>query len=146
MTNGGGRMGLTQRQGDCLAAIKGLAAGGRSPSLHEIAVKMGLSPKSKSTVYLHLIRLKERGYIDWLPNRARSIFLVATAELPTVPATTAAIALDLLAWLADELPRAREDAADSHEVAMNSYGAGYDCGFKDALERVLNFVNGERNA
>lgn len=91
MTNGG-RMGLTQRQSDCLTAIKGFAAAGRSPSLHEIAVKMGLNPKSKSAVYVHLVGLKERGYIDWLPNKARSIFLVGVT--PTQADTTAAIARD----------------------------------------------------
>jgi hypothetical protein len=46
-------------------------------------------------------------------------------------------------WLDDKIVLARQNAAESHKTAMNSYGAGYDCGFKDALEALTRFVNGE---
>jgi hypothetical protein len=46
-------------------------------------------------------------------------------------------------WLDDRLPQANQEAAESHKVAMNSYGAGYDCGYRDALKEVLNLINGE---
>ncbi len=47
--------------------------------------------------------------------------------------------------LDDRLVREREDLADSIAVAPNSYGAGYDQGFVDALEQVLNTINGKED-
>lgn len=38
---------------------------------------------------------------------------------------------------------ANEDATESHETAPNSYGAGYECGYRDALQKVLNTINDE---
>ena len=35
---------------------------------------------------------------------------------------------------------ARADASESHSAAMNSYGAGYDSGFAEALRVSLNIV------
>ncbi len=43
--------------------------------------------------------------------------------------------------LDERIPRAREEAAASHAMAMNSYGAGYDQGYLDALEELLRIVN-----
>jgi hypothetical protein len=45
-------------------------------------------------------------------------------------------------WLDDIVPRARIEASASHQEAMNSYGAGYDRGYLDALEITLKFING----
>jgi hypothetical protein len=45
--------------------------------------------------------------------------------------------------LDERLVVANQEAADSHRVAMNSYGAGYDCGYRDALKQCLNTINGE---
>jgi hypothetical protein len=39
-------------------------------------------------------------------------------------------------WLEDEINEAEDEAADSHKLAMNSYGAGYDRGYADALKHV----------
>ena len=44
------------------------------------------------------------------------------------------------AEIEDRLPMAREEAADSSASAMNSYGAGYDRGYLDALEQLLRFI------
>ncbi len=43
--------------------------------------------------------------------------------------------------LDERIPRAQEEAAASHAMAMNSYGAGYDQGYLDALEELLRIVN-----
>ena len=47
--------------------------------------------------------------------------------------------------LDEALVSANENAADSHKVAMNSYGAGFDCGWRDALRAILNTINGEED-
>lgn len=39
-------------------------------------------------------------------------------------------------WLAEAIRDADERAAESHAEAMNSYGAGYDRGYADALLAV----------
>ena len=49
----------------------------------------------------------------------------------------------LKAWLLIESARADSDAAESHRVASDSYGAAYDLGFRDALERVRLFLKDE---
>ena len=51
--------------------------------------------------------------------------------------------IDLRALLDDAIVTARQDARESRQAAPNSYGAGYDSGFLDALQRVLNTINGE---
>ncbi len=45
--------------------------------------------------------------------------------------------------LDERIPQARQEAAASHKAAMDSYGAGYDRGYLDALEELLKIVNGE---
>ena len=40
-------------------------------------------------------------------------------------------------WPVDEIEKAEEEARASHKAAMNSYGAGYDRGYLDALNLVL---------
>ncbi len=47
------------------------------------------------------------------------------------------------AELDERLRAARQDAHESIKVAPNSYGAGYDTGFWQALEEIKKFVNGE---
>jgi len=61
---------LTHRQKQVLDFIQSYPAGG-SPSMDEIKNECGFS--SKSTVHAIMKRLRERGWIDWLPNRRRSI-------------------------------------------------------------------------
>lgn len=46
------------------------------------------------------------------------------------------------AAIAERLEDARRDADESHRAAMNSYGAGYDAGYRDALKRALCIVRG----
>lgn len=52
--------------------------------------------------------------------------------------------IELREKLDEILVLAHQEAAESHKVAMNSYGAGYDCGYRDALVQVLNTINGEQ--
>lgn len=44
----------------------------------------------------------------------------------------------------ERLPEARRDAHESMKIAPNSYGAGYDIGYWQALEEIHKFVNGEK--
>lgn len=39
-------------------------------------------------------------------------------------------------WLDDEIERGEKNASESSGIAMNSYGAGYDRGYADALRAV----------
>lgn len=48
--------------------------------------------------------------------------------------------LDLATILKYELKDAEEEAVDSHDLAMNSYGAGYDRGYVDWLKTALEYV------
>lgn len=52
---------------------------------------------------------------------------------------------DLRVKLDDALVQAEQDMKDSHKLSPNSYGAGYDCGWRDALKTVLNTINGEED-
>ena len=49
----------------------------------------------------------------------------------------------LEAELDDAHHLAFQDALDSHSAAPNSYGAGYDQGYKDALDLALELIRGE---
>ena len=44
-------------------------------------------------------------------------------------------------WLVEEIDIAEKEAKASHKLSMNSYGAGYDRGYVDALKLVLNEAN-----
>lgn len=67
---GGQPYGLTAAQRAALLAIMELSAGGVAPSLAEIGRRLGTS-----AVYAYKVAcvLRERGHIDWLANRPRSI-------------------------------------------------------------------------
>lgn len=43
----------------------------------------------------------------------------------------------------EQLENAERDAKESHKVAMNSYGAGYDRGMADALKNILDEIPDE---
>jgi hypothetical protein len=45
---------------------------------------------------------------------------------------------ELLAHLQDKIEGANAEAKESHAAAMNSYGAGYDRGYADALIELQN--------
>jgi SOS-response transcriptional repressor LexA len=81
-------MGLTAKQRDAFDFIaRTIAQHGVPPSLSEIRDHLGC--RSKSWVHTLLAALKERGCIDFLPNRARSITLLkqdaATAATSVLP-------------------------------------------------------------
>jgi hypothetical protein len=46
-------------------------------------------------------------------------------------------------WLEDLLDRANHSAKESTRIAMNSYGAGYDRGYADALQVVFAGISAE---
>ena len=43
-------------------------------------------------------------------------------------------------WIVDELTAAEVEAKESHQAAMNSYGAGHDAGYVAALKVVLSKI------
>lgn len=45
--------------------------------------------------------------------------------------------------LRERLADAKIDANESHKLAMNSYGAGYDAGVVYTLEEILTEITGE---
>lgn len=45
-------------------------------------------------------------------------------------------------WLCEQIIEAKGTADESRDVAPNSYGAGYDYGYYDALCFVLNHISG----
>jgi SOS-response transcriptional repressor LexA len=63
--------GLTPRQAECLSVIADLTVDDISPSYEDIAKALNL--KSRSGVHRLLTKLRERGYVTWSPDRARTI-------------------------------------------------------------------------
>ena len=47
--------------------------------------------------------------------------------------------------LDEAMPQALKDAKDSRKVAPNSYGAAWNEGYLQALQTVLNTINGEED-
>lgn len=70
-------MGLTRIQADMLEAIRSRQVEGVGPSYEELREDLGLS--SKSEVQRALRALRERGYVNWMPGRARSLSIKDTA-------------------------------------------------------------------
>lgn len=69
-------MGLTRRQAECLAAIRSyVAAHGCSPSYSDLCRALDL--RSKSDIHWLLLKLQERGYVQWTPRQGRSLRLTA---------------------------------------------------------------------
>lgn len=70
--------GLTKRQADALRFIREYMAqnDGVSPSYSEIAVGIGLSHRSKSTVFRMVRELEQRGAVALLRDSKRSIHVV----------------------------------------------------------------------
>lgn len=93
--------GLTPEQARCLAVIRAYAAEGRVPTYDEMRTALGLG--SKSGVNRLIMALEERGHIVRLPNRQRSIRLVAPpARVPPAPAAWMATDIALRQVFADE--------------------------------------------
>lgn len=117
--------GLTRQQNACLTFILRYVdeSGGVSPSFDEIKKAIGLS--SKSGVHRLLTALEERGFIERLPNRARSIHL---HTWPAVKATASAEGLlgPRLAVLVDVMARADSKApAEIIREAVEAYWDGW---------------------
>lgn len=70
--------GLTQKQADCLDAIKRLTVDGVSPSFEELRVDLGYA--SRHRIWDMLNALEERGHIRRLRNRARAIEVIEGDE------------------------------------------------------------------
>jgi len=80
---------MTPRHKECLDFIGAFWADkGYAPSYEEIRDALGA--KSKSSVAALVAKLEERGYIQRMPNLARSIRLVAVPMPPKVPQPEAA--------------------------------------------------------
>ena len=47
---------------------------------------------------------------------------------------------ELVKWLEDELSNAKFSWDVSSKLSMNSYGAGYDAGYMEAIEKVLKQI------
>lgn len=71
-------MGLTPMQAKALGAIRRLSHDGVSPSYDEIRREIGLA--SNAGVVRLLRSLKERGIVDFIPFRARSVRIMGELE------------------------------------------------------------------
>jgi len=71
--------GLTSRQAELLAYLR---VRDPSPSFDEIARALGWA---KSSVHRRIVQLEARGFIEWLPNTARSIRVLETPRPPRPP-------------------------------------------------------------
>ena len=71
-------MGVTPMQAKALAAIGVLTRDGVSPSYNEIRQELGLA--SNAGVHRLLLGLKERGLVDFLPYRARTVRIVGDID------------------------------------------------------------------
>lgn len=79
-----GTFGLTPVQRDCLLVIQELTElAGTSPTLAEIAHEMSLA--SRGRVQTLIRALKDRGRVDWLPSRSRSIIVLQPIPMPGEP-------------------------------------------------------------
>lgn len=66
---------LTDKQKECLIIINLLTkAKGYAPTIREICKEMNVN--SSATVYTHLKKLREKGYIIWKEKEKRTIKLV----------------------------------------------------------------------
>jgi repressor LexA len=67
-------MELSQRQSEIYQFIYEFCRKrGYNPALRDIAAGVGLSP---GTAMAHIQALKDKGYVDWEPNIARSLRIV----------------------------------------------------------------------
>lgn len=83
-------MGLTPKQAKLLECIRARVRSGVAPSYNEMAADMGLA--SKEGVVRLLLGLRERGYVTWMPNHARSIRLTSQADNLITVSDTALLA------------------------------------------------------
>jgi SOS-response transcriptional repressor LexA len=78
------RAGLTGRQRDCFEAIVlHIAVFRQPPTIRELAKAMGLV--SKGRIHNLLVGLQERGWITFIPKRARTIAIVTEAPSYKLP-------------------------------------------------------------
>jgi len=51
---------------------------------------------------------------------------------------------EIILELQERIIQAKAESAESHKIAMNSYGAGYDCGFLEGLCTALTLFQGDQ--
>lgn len=73
--------GLTRTQYDTMQVLQELIAlDGQPPSLDELGAELGLT--SRANVHKQLTALRDRGYIDWLPCKRRSVTVRVPLPVP----------------------------------------------------------------
>lgn len=83
------RPGLTPKMAECLEVVARLTVDNVPPTYDQIAQAMNIS--SKSGVLRMLTELKERGYVDWHPDRWRSLYIVGANADAYTPAALHAL-------------------------------------------------------
>ena len=103
---------------------------GYSPSYEEIGAALGLS--SKSTVFKHIKSLKERGFIDTIPGKKRSIYpFIAAFNKNKIPGTTVSLMKDANSFNAADIKNAAHNIdldSINNTTSIHLYGyiaAGY---------------------
>lgn len=76
---------MTPAMSLCLRAIKDLTKGDVSPSYAEIQAHIGLT--SRSQVNRLVVALRDRGFVDFEPNCARSIRIIEPVAPGGIPLT-----------------------------------------------------------
>ena len=66
--------GLTSKQTECLSTIDALTVDGVPPSFAELRVALGLS--SNNGVHRLIHSLRDRGYVSFMPRKARSLEVI----------------------------------------------------------------------
>ena len=75
------KMGLTPTLARTLAAIEAMTKElGCAPSFDELAARLGI--RSKGAVYRHIKALRERGHVDFMPQKSRSLVVLDGDDLP----------------------------------------------------------------
>lgn len=119
--------GLTPRQRDCLRAIEThIAAHGVSPTYDELRAALGY--RSKGNVSGLVLALRERGHIEYLPRKDRSIRVLThhtRAEAPAAAFTLPPkVALSLAAFCAAHDENPADVVADAVTLFIDEARAG----------------------
>lgn len=89
-------IGLTTRQSEALDAIRKLSRKGRPPSRRELGDELGI--RSLGHVQALIAGLKERGAVEYEPNRSRTLRLTEADNILTRSTSE-------LTWLRDQIER-----------------------------------------
>jgi SOS-response transcriptional repressor LexA len=80
---------LTEKQEQLWRYIKSCE---RSPSYHEMALELYGRTSAKGRINELIVALKGRGFVDYIPNRARSVVALNPSESLSKASTVALIA------------------------------------------------------